>query len=258
MLICKKIGKQTITYLSPRLSSIKTSVGNASMDPELQGILDRADELTEEFRKELDYSIENMNVTERAKNLYHEVLIKLRSSLDIIMSKVWAKYISSTWKKNKKPKIYFPICEDQQNLEKMMRKMGIENLQMLNKEIYSLILKAQPFMTKRKDLLDFKDMSNRGKHTGLVLQRLDYKEAIKITSSKGIMIHTKGVEFPASGIFGASVDPKTQRIVPTADVKDEEVIWVSCSDEYGYDPLIFCETLCQAFRRFLTATSKFL
>jgi len=258
MLIYKKIGNQTIAYLSPRLSSIKTSDAKANMDIELQGILDRADELKEDFRKELDYCIENRQVTERAKNLYHEVLIKLRSALDIIMSKVREKYVSPVPKENKKLNIYFPICKDQQHFEKMMEKVGMQNLQTLSKDLYSLILKVQPFVTQRKDLLDFKEMSNRGKHTSLVLQKLDYTEAIKITSSKGIIIHSKGVKFPASGIFGASVDPNTQRIVQTPDVKDEEVIWVWCSDEYGYNPIIFCETLCQGMLKFLVDISKFL
>ncbi len=257
MIVYKQIGDEKIAYLSPQLGPRGASDMNARLDLELQGILDRADELTEDFRKELDHCIENMSVTERAKNFFHEVLIKLRSALDIAMSKVWRKYIPPP--SQKKSNIYFPICKEQQRFEKMMKKMGMQNLQTLNKGLYNLILKAQPFMTGKSDLSDFQSMANLGKHTGLVLQKLESKEAIKITGPKETIIHTKGVKFPRGQIMGVPVDPKTQRVIPSSEVKDEEIIWVNCSlDGYDYNPLIFCLTLSQDIRRFLQEMAKFL
>lgn len=260
MIVYKQIGDKRIAYLSPHMGLRRAPDMKPRMDSELQGILDRADELTEEFRKEFERCIENMSVTERAKNIFHEVLIKLRSALDITMSRVWSKYVSPDWPQQKeKPKIYFPIRDDQQSFEDEMKRYGMQNLQTLNEDLYNLIVKAQPFVSEKKTLSDFRSMANLGKHTGFVLQKLESKEAIKITSPKGTMIYTKGTEFPSSQIMGASVDPKTQRVIPTSEVKDEEIVWVQCSlDDYGYDPLIFCLTLCQDIRGFLQKMSKFL
>jgi hypothetical protein len=267
MIIYKQIGGKKIAYLFPYIRPSGTPNKNIKIDPELQGIIDRAHELTEEFReeldlcidiefrKELDHCINIMSVTERAKNLFHEVLIKLRSALDIAMSKVFKKYSSS----NKKPKIYFPIYKNKDDFEKKMKVMGMQNLQTLNKDIYNLILKAQPFETGKNDLSDFMDMANLGKHIGLVIQKIESKEAIKITGPKGTMICTRGVEFPSGNIMGVPIDPKTQRVIPTLEVKDEEITWVEFSlDGYRYNPLIFCPILCQDIRRFLQEMAKFL
>lgn len=80
MIVYKQIGDKRIAYLSPHMGLRRASDMKPRMDSELQGILDRADELTEEFRKEFERCIENMSVTERAKNLFHEVLIKTRAA----------------------------------------------------------------------------------------------------------------------------------------------------------------------------------
>jgi len=140
-----------------------------------------------------------------------------------------------------------------------MKEMGTQNLQTLNEGLYNLILKVQPFKTGKNDLSDFKSMANLGKHTGLVLQKLESKEAIKITGPKGTTIYTKGVEFPAGNIMGLPIDPKTQRVISTEEIKDEEITWVGFSLEgYRYNPLIFCSILCHDTRRFLQEFCKFL
>ena len=259
MIVYKRIGDKKIAYLSPSTGSRGTSDEHGKMDSELKGILDRADELVEDFRNELERCIENMSITERAKNLFHEVLIKLRSALDIAMSKAWAKHISPILQTNKVPKIHFPICDKLQNFSDSMKRMKMQNLETQNRELYNLILRGQPFSTGKKHLSDFRDLANLGKHTRLVLQELESKEPIRVTAPQGTMIYSKATQFPSGRIAGTPVDPDSQRIIPTSDVKDEEIIWVQCSVEgYGHDSLVFCLELCQGTRRFLQEMAEFL
>jgi hypothetical protein len=55
------------------------------MDTQLASMLGRADELLMELEDEYNNCLKAQNITERAKNLTHEVLEKLRSALDHTM-----------------------------------------------------------------------------------------------------------------------------------------------------------------------------
>ena len=52
-----------------------------TLDAEMQGIFDRADELTQDLMREYKAcaEAEKEHVPERARNLFHEVLVKLRA-----------------------------------------------------------------------------------------------------------------------------------------------------------------------------------
>ena len=62
------------------------------MDLEMQGILDRADELTKDLVQEYGACVQRGEVSERAKNLFHEVTIKIRSALDFVMNRIFKEY----------------------------------------------------------------------------------------------------------------------------------------------------------------------
>jgi len=64
-------------------------MGEQRMGPELKSILDRADELLKDLEGEYTRCLHSHKVTERAKNITHEILEKLRNALDQTMRKAW-------------------------------------------------------------------------------------------------------------------------------------------------------------------------
>ena len=170
---------------------------SANIDPELEGILKRAEELAQDFLEELNRCEKGGAVTERAKNIFHDVLIKLRSAVDIATVKTWNKYIGPVWGKSKRPKIYFPICDSQQAFNKKMTETGLAQLNTLCKPLYDLVLRAQPFRTKKEALHQLRDLANMGKHERLAIQTVQHRKAIRVTGPSGIIIYTEEVEFPS-------------------------------------------------------------
>ena len=67
-----------------------------SVDPEMQGILDRTAELMRDLANEYDACGQRGKVSERAKNLFHEVLVKIRSSLDFTMNRIFNSHTQFT------------------------------------------------------------------------------------------------------------------------------------------------------------------
>ncbi len=226
------------------------------IDAELTSVLDRADELLQELLREYDKCVGTQNMTFRAQNLFHEVLLKLRSALDMTMVRIWEMHVDPRLDHAKRGKVakdvYFPICKNPEEFDKALAKIHIQHLEQDEKEIYDLILKAQPFSTKRSDLANLKDWSNSGKHVRLVRHECDARPATRVTTLQATMIHTHGVTFHGQHIIGAPIDPATDQVVPAPNVKIEDVTYVSFAvEDSGTDPMVFCEFLCQRTRKFL-------
>lgn len=64
------------------------------MSSQVESMLERADELLRELEDEYKKCLQTHNVTERAQNITHEVLEKLRNTLDHTMRTAWDKYIA--------------------------------------------------------------------------------------------------------------------------------------------------------------------
>ena len=84
------------------------------MEPELESILDRAEELLNGLEAEYKNCLKSQNVSEQAKNLTHEALGKLRVALDHTMRRAWEKHVTPTLSKKDKERarVYFPITSD--------------------------------------------------------------------------------------------------------------------------------------------------
>lgn len=110
----------------------------------------------------------------------------------------------------------------------------------------------QPFADKKNDWLRIlNDLAVASKHIDLVPQKRITEQRITVSSPNGSTVSWgQGVTF-GSGvhIFGAPVNPTTQRIIPTTGVIEREETWVSFLIEgYSVEPLAFCKDAAREVR----------
>jgi hypothetical protein len=228
------------------------------MDQELEGILARADELLVDMQREYDGCLHSHNVTERARNLTHEVLEKLRSALDHTMRRVWEKNIAPTLSSDdrERARIYFPVTGDLNSFRSLLGRGYMSDLESVNKNLYDWLLAVQPFSPDgSKWLITLSELAAKGKHIALVPQKRSETQRITVTrNGAGAVSWTPGSVRFGGGvqILGASVDPLTQRIVPTPGVTERLEIWVSfILDGYGINALGFCQDACKKTRELI-------
>ena len=222
----------------------------------IKSILDRADELLKDLEEEYNHCLQANKVTDRAKNITHEVLEKLRSALDQTMFQAWEKYVSHnlSHKQIESAHVYFPITSDLNSFRSMLGRGFMTNLDSIHINLYDFILNRQPFKSKENQWLDLlSKIAAEGKHIRLTPQKRTETRRIKVSRSDGKSVSwdPSSVRFGSSGvsIVGAPIDPRTQRIVPTPGVIEQVEIWVSFILE-GYDvnALGFCKQACQKTR----------
>lgn len=225
------------------------------MDPELESMLDRATELLEDLENEYKNCLQSRNVTERSKNLTHEVLEKLRNALDHTMRRAWRKYIASTLPEQdrKRARVYFPIASDLESLRSILGRGGMAHLDKVNKDFYDFLLKWQPFSSDENQWLDLlTKISAEGKHLRLTPQKRTEARRIKVSRPGGgsVSWDPSSVKFGAGvRIIGAPIDPMTQRIVPTPGVTEQVELWVSfILNGYGINALGFCKEVYKKTR----------
>jgi len=223
------------------------------MDAEMAGILSRADELLHQLKDEYVGHVKDMVVTERAKNLFHETLLKIRTSLEFLMRRTFDNYSRLSDEKKQKAMVYFPICDSEDDFRRKLKRVGLDNLHQDNLELYERLRSAQPYSSERKDLVYLRELTNLGKHVRLAAQECSAKPATQVTGPSGTVTYTKDVTFRSMKIMGAPLDPKTQRIKPIPGVSSKEVTLVSFDVEgyKGPDPVLFCTALLQGTRRFV-------
>lgn len=218
-----------------------------NLDAEMKGVFDRADELAKELEAEYMASAECAVVTERAKNLFHEVLVKIRSSLDFVMYRIYRKYSSYQGEKKVKKERHagFPICDKETVFNKKLKDLGLSHLETETPELYAKLRQPQPFMTKSKTLLILRDLSNLGKHVKLAKHDVKLQPAKKATGPYGVMVMSEGAVFKNGGKpVDNSPDWEVQNIIwQTISVYNE-------SDEIS-TPDIFCRALCQDNRNYV-------
>lgn len=225
------------------------------MHPELKSILDRADELLKDLEGEYTNCLHSHKVTERAKNITHEILEKLRNALDQTMRKAWEKYISPniSRQKGERTRVYFPIAGDLNSFRSVLGRGFAQNLDQRHKKLYHFLLNRQPFSSGKNQWLDLlTKIAAEGKHVRLSPQKRTEIHRIKVSRPGGgsVSRDPSSVRF-GSGvrIMGAPVDPRTQRIIPTSGVTEQVEIWVSFIFEgYGVNALGFCKEACQKTR----------
>ena len=218
------------------------------MDSEMKGVIARIKELISDLSDEYKSHIEEPEVTERAKNLFHESLIKMRSALDMTMHRIWKKYnsvdLTSSQGKSREPNIYFPICEDRENFDNKLKiKMKLD----LEKDapvLHALLLRAQPFSTDRNDLCQLRDLANMGKHTNFAQQTKKSRIATRMRSVDGTeMIIAPPVDVKANEHQGKKYAMETIELI--------DLVEYSVDGQEIMDPVIFCISLCKSLERYL-------
>ena len=221
------------------------------MDIELKSVLDRANELLGELEDEYKKCLRLQNVSERARNLTHEVLEKLRSALDHVMRRAWEKHISFhlSEQKRERARVYFPIASNLSSFRSTLGRGGMTDLDKAHKNLYDFLLKKQPFSSSENRWLDLlARIVAEGKHIQLTPQKRTETRRIKVSGGGGsVSWDPSSVRFGGGvSVMGAPVDPRTQRIVPTPGITEQVEIWVSFVLEgYGVNGLGFCKEVCQ-------------
>ena len=225
------------------------------MSSHLESMLDRAEELLRELENEYENCLKDKNVTERAKNLTHEILEKLRSALDHTMRIAWEKCVAPNLSEHDKERarVYFPIAS---NLKAFCSTLGrgfMADLDKINKNLYDFLLRKQPFTSGENQWLDYLGkIAAEGKHVRLAPQkRMEKIGRISVSGRGGeVSWDPQSVKFGGEvDVLGAPIDPSTQRIIPTPGVTEQVEIWVSFIFEgYGVNALQFCKEACQKTR----------
>lgn len=173
------------------------------LDDEMKGILARADELARELDTEYKVSAGLGVVTERARNLFHEVLVKLRSSLDFVMCRIYNKHSSLQGVERAKGerRAGLPICDAEDVFNRKLKSLGLSHLAEGKSDLYAKLRQSQPFLTKKattknNSLVFIRELSNLGKHVRMAKQDVRLRPARRFTGPDGqVAIATEGVVF---------------------------------------------------------------
>jgi hypothetical protein len=188
-------------------------------------------------------------VTERAKNLFHEVLIKLRSSLDFVMCRIYRMF--STLQGEKKAKgerqVVFPFCDKETEFRRKLKSVGLSCLETQNPALYALLRQSQPFRNKNRVWLAFREFSNLGKHVKLAKQVVKLRPAKRFTGPDGqVAIVTEG-----------TISNHGKSDGPWPNCRGVDITWATIEVymEDGEDvfpgPLLFCLDLRLSLRSYV-------
>lgn len=235
------------------------------MDAELESMLDRADELLKDLEGEYNRSLHMKNVTERAKNITHEVLEKSRHALDHTMWMAWGKYIAPNLPEQDREGVlvYFPISSDLHSFRSILGQANKGNVDKVHKELYSFLLNKQPFSSNQNQWLNMlAKIVPLGKHVKFIPQKRTEKIGrVSVSRSGGkVSWSPPHVKFGKGvSIMGVPIDPATQRIIPTLGVNEQVETRVSfVFNNYGIDALRFCKEACEKTRKLIEETVSVL
>ena len=118
------------------------------MDCEMSGIFERADELARDLLDEYDACAQAGQVSERAKNLFHEIMVKLRSALDITMNRLFDRstLLANSKRAKVERSVYFPICRGETEFNEKLRGWGLLHLQQIEPALYDKLRQSQATM----------------------------------------------------------------------------------------------------------------
>lgn len=235
------------------------------MHENLKATFTRAEELLGELGREQQASLGEASVSTRAQQLTHEVLERLASALDRSATAYWSARVAPSISKDhrQKAKIYFPITESQYDFDDILSKWKWKEVRQDHDEIYQYLLSLQPFSAAgNRWLRILKRLVNKGKHVDLVPQKREVEHHFRVSNKQGAAVeYGPGVQFgPGVILAGAHVDPKTQRIVPTAGVTETRKTLVSFKiKDFDMDALGFCQSSIKSTRDIVeTIYSRFL
>jgi len=228
------------------------------MDAELRSMLDRADELLVVLEEECSRCLGTQQVSDRARNLTHEILEKLRSSFDQAMRRAWEKsvspYLSQT--DGERARIYFPISADLHSFMSTLGRGCMTQLATSSPQLHQFLLSKQPFTSQDNHWLRIlSELAAEGKHVRLAPQKRVETSRIAVTRAKWgtVSWDPSAVKFgPGVSILEAPVDPQTQCIVPTPGVSERlEARVAFVIDGLEVNALGFCRDACVRTRQLI-------
>ncbi len=221
----------------------------------MSGVFARVHELTDDLRREYLRCVGEADVSERAKNLFHEVLVKMRSALDMTMWRIWNKYASGFRSAGERAKIekkvQFPICESTKDYRNKMKEMRLD-LEKADPPLDALLLRAQPISTGRTDLLALRDLSNLGKHVRLATQTRTSRPASRGHRKDGAVITVcppVGSDRDLESRMGGGIDPSS--------VETVDYVEFSVDDPRVVDPFFYCAALATGLQRYVRDLLRF-
>jgi hypothetical protein len=241
------------------LGLLLNSIGPV-MNDNLSGTLDRADELIADLKKEFESCLSAKEVSQRAVQITHDVMEKLRGVLDRAARRYWENHVRAalTQEDQDRATIYFPISDDQNAFDSVMGRWRWRTVATQHDPVRTFLLGCQPFSSAdNKWLKIVNDLAVAGKHIDLLPQKKHETKRINVTSASGgsVSWDPSGVRFGGSGvrIAGAPIDPATQRIVPTPGVTETIETWVSFMiADHNVSAFPFCTTAVENTRKLLT------
>lgn len=217
------------------------------MDSELKSMLDRADELLDELKDEYESSLKANKVTEKAKNLTHEALEKLKNALNHTMAKVWEKIIAPDLSDEDKKEraISFPTSDNLNSFRSVLGRAKMTGADKTHKNLYDFLLRKQPFSSSDNQWLRLlSEISGKGKHVGLTPQKMQKVTHRKKYKSKGLFVISLDGDIPKliAGVQDTSkpVHPKTQTVLPAPDIVEIEEWTIFVFNGYGVNAFAFC------------------
>ncbi len=214
------------------------------MDRDLSDQLERVEELLNDLEKEFNKILLSKEISGRAKNITHEVIEKLSNILDQVAKRLWDQYVlqNLTEEEKVRARVYFPIAKDQHSFDSIIGR-SLKNFKEKYPKLYAYYLSKQSFVVGNSWISNLRDIAGK-KHIGLVPQRRTEVTHMTIASNAGtVHFISENVTFgPGVAILGASVDPNTQRIIPTLGVEEKVEKWVTfVIEKYEVDALQFCK-----------------
>ena len=198
--------------------------------------------------------LSDLVVTERAKNLYGEVLTKVRAVLDMVFLRVWRKHTSGLKKSGTQRRVKFPIEEDSAKFDKYMTSIGLEPKK-LTPELAKLIRQPQPF-SGATAISMFRDAANATKHVQLPRHRMIAMTAKRFRLPNGtVLVMTDGCRVNGPVFSGAPVDQSTG--LPDLPGEDIELVRLKSLGSESHDPIANCLSLQTALRRYLQKLIEF-
>jgi len=210
------------------------------MDKDLESMFTRAEELLGELEEEYNSCLHAKNVSHEAIHRTHEVLEKLKSTINHTMTKTWTKIIAPglSDEKKKKSQISFPTSNNSDNFRSALGRMMMKDPDKTHGNLYDFLLSKQPFSSGENQWIrTLSDVSGEGKHIRLIPQIRVERRRIRLKKPE-----LGEVSWDLDKVkFGEGVKAKIGRGV----IKKVE-IWVSFILEgYGINALGFCKEAYQ-------------
>ncbi len=212
---------------------------------EIDGMLKRSEELLHDLSNEYHECISEDKITERLKNITHEIIEKDRHILDKIMRTIWNNYSLSNKDRHD---IYFPIVFSDSNFSKKMKHFKMADLEIKNKALYDYLLSIQPYKHRRNEWLrQLTKIAGEGKHEQYKDQkRKDFLHYTITTPDEGTRVSWA----EPIGEKNTKLDPFKKNLLKNPNLSVEHDIGKNIIfDEINENVGIYCEILVKRIKK---------